>query len=346
MSIRVLVVDDSAFARKVLRETLARHDGIEVVDIARDGAEALEKIADLRPDVITLDLVMPNVDGIGVLRALPPVGAPRVVVVSVSGAHTELGIQALELGAITVVEKPTALATDRLYEIGRTLTRAVLEAAEAMPRPLRPPPPVVATRAPGSSRSGVIVIGASTGGPPALSRLLAALPSDLRLPVAVVVHLPAEYTEAFARRLDALSPLRVREASSGLALAAGEVVIARGGLHLGLRRHGSDVVVDLDADGDQPPREGAHRPSVDMLFASAAAVYGPDVLGVVLTGMGNDGEAGARAVVAAGGAVVTETEASCVVYGMPRCVVEAGLSSGQAAIEDMASLILQRIERT
>ena len=338
MSTRVLVIDDSAFARKVLREVLSRHAEIEVVGIARDGAEGLERIAELSPDVITLDLVMPAVDGLGVLRALPREGAPRVVVVSVSGAHTELGLEALSLGAIAVIEKPTALATDRLYEIGQDLTSAVLAAARATPRTLGP---MTAAPAPAPRRSGgprILVIGASTGGPPALTRLLTALPADLPVPVAVVVHLPGEYTEAFARRLDATTGHRVREACDGLVLAPGEVIIARGGEHLALRRRGDQIVVDTSNTA-----KSTHRPSVDVLFASAAQAYDKDVLGVVLTGMGNDGVAGARAIVDAGGSVVTETEASCVVYGMPRCVVEAGLSSGQASIEDMAALIGSRL---
>jgi two-component system chemotaxis response regulator CheB len=343
MSIRVLVIDDSAFARKVLREVLTGHPDIEVVGIARDGAEGLERIAELSPDVITLDLVMPAVDGLGVLRALPTEGAPRVVVVSVSGAHTELGLEALALGSIAVIEKPTALATDRLYEIGRDLVEAVRTAARAAPRALSPARGAVADEAgpaatprPGAPR--VVVIGASTGGPPALTRLLSELPPGLPVPIAVVVHLPVEYTEAFARRLDATTGHRVREAHDGMVLAAGDVVIARGGAHLALRRRGDQIISDVGGD-----ERTAHCPSVDVLFASAARAFGKDVLGVVLTGMGNDGEAGSRAIVEAGGAVITESEASCVVYGMPRCVVEAGLSSAQASIEDMAALLGRRL---
>jgi len=336
--IRVLVVDDSAFARKVIREVLSAHPEIEAVDFARDGLEALEKIATLRPDVITLDLVMPTVDGLGVLRALGPDG-PRVVVVSVSGASTELGMQALELGAVELVEKPTALATDRLYELGRELTAKVLTAAGATVRPPRPMRPARARVATGSV--SCVVIGTSTGGPPAISRLLSALPADLAVPIAIVVHLPREYTEAFARRLDAASPLRVREASPGLPLAGGEVVIARGGVHLTLARaRGSELVVTrLDAD----PGRHLHRPSVDVLFESAAAVYGSHVLGVVLTGMGDDGTAGARAIAEAGGEVITEAASTCIVYGMPRSVVEAGYSAASVPLDDMAARIVEKL---
>jgi two-component system chemotaxis response regulator CheB len=338
--IRVLVVDDSAFARKVVREVLSQQPDIEVLAVARDGAEALELIEQVKPDVVTLDLVMPTVDGIGVLSALPPTGGPRVVVVSVSGATTDLGIAALQLGAVALVEKPTALASERLYEIGRELVAAVRAAAAATPRRIAlAASPLVVARPAVTDR--VLVIGASTGGPPALTRLLAALPADLGVPVLAVVHLPAEYTEAFARRMDTTSPLSVREASDGAPLVAGEVLIARGGLHLRIAGRPAAARAVL---ADQPANT-LFRPAVDELFRSAAEVYGAGVLAVVLTGMGDDGTDGARAIGRAGGAVLTETEASCVVYGMPRSVVEAGLSSGEAALEDMAPLIVERLAR-
>jgi two-component system chemotaxis response regulator CheB len=335
--VRVLVVDDSAFARKVVRELLSADPRVEVIEIARDGLEALERIDQLKPDVVTLDLVMPNLDGLGVLRAMPATNAPRVVIVSISGAATELGIEALELGAFDVVEKPTALATDRLYEIGAELVEKVVAAARA---PARTPRGPIASLPSPTVTAGVtqlIAIGASTGGPPAISRLLAALPADLPVPIAIVVHLPPEYTEAFARRLDNLSPLHVRHASEGLPLVAGEVVIARGGIHLAVAR-GADG--EARCHLDLAPFERLHRPAVDVLFTSAAVAYGAGVLGVVLTGMGDDGCAGSRAIRAAGGRVLTESEASCVVYGMPRCVVEAGLSSASASIDAMAGAIV------
>lgn len=315
MTIRVLVVDDSAFARKVLREVLAREPRIEVVDIARDGLDALEKIALLRPDVVTLDLTMPGTDGLGVLRALPADG-PRVVVVSVSGATSEAALEALELGAVELVTKPTSLATDRLYELGEELVRKVLAAAAATPRPRleSPPPRIEASRVPHVAHSTkLLVIGASTGGPPAIARLLGSLPANFPVPIAIVVHLPVGYTDSFARRLDAQSALRVREAAPGMVLEPGDAVIARGGRHLVLERTGGSMLARLDAE----PATLPHCPSVDVLFRSAAALHGANVLGLVLTGMGDDGLLGSRAIVEAGGRVMTEAESSCVVYGMP-----------------------------
>jgi two-component system, chemotaxis family, protein-glutamate methylesterase/glutaminase len=340
--IRVLVVDDSAFARKVVRESLASSSEIEVIDVARDGLEAVEKVSELRPDVVTLDLVMPNLDGVGVLRAMAGLGAgaPRVVLVSMSTADSDLAVEALALGAVELVHKPTALAIDRLYEMRDELIAAVLAAASARPPPVQPVTsrPVAAARPP-SPRARLLVIGASTGGPQALTRVLAALPGDLSTPIAVVLHLPVEYTAAFARRLDELSALDVVEARDRLPLRPGLVAVARGGMHLVIDQSREDLLVRLEA----APLSTPHRPSVDVLFESAARVVGSALVGVVLTGMGSDGLSGARAIRAAGGAVLTEAESSCVVYGMPRAVREADLSSAEAPIDEMAALILSRL---
>jgi two-component system chemotaxis response regulator CheB len=343
--IRVLVVDDSAFARKVVREILSASPRIQVVDIARDGLEALEKITELKPDVVTLDLVMPHLDGIGVLQALPKTGGPRVVVVSTSDAESELGLQALENGAVELVHKPTALATDRLYELSAELVRKVEIAAtarspvaspqrSARPRPQSASPDV--TSRPAGDR--VLVIGTSTGGPQALTKLLSALPGDFPFPIAAVVHIPPGYTQALARRLDQVSALSVIEAWDGLEFRPGQAVIARAGMHLKLERLGDRLFARLDLNPLMTP----HRPSVDVLFESAAAELGAGVLGVVLTGMGDDGLNGSRAIKAAGGKVLAEAEASCVVYGMPRCVFEEGLAEAQAPLEDIAAEILRR----
>jgi two-component system chemotaxis response regulator CheB len=336
-ALRVLVVDDSAFARKVVREVLERA-GIEVVGIARDGLEALEKIAQLKPDVITLDLVMPNLDGLGVLAALPAVGAPRVVVVSMSGEDSALGIAALHAGAVEVVKKPTALATDRLYDLSAELVAAVRTAgaARAPARDLAPPA-VLAVSA--SSKKSVLVLGASTGGPQALTRVICALPEDFPLPVALVLHLPVGYTQSFAERLNRDSQLEVLEAADGLEMLPGRVVVARAGMHLRLLQRADRVVAQLGLQPDSTP----HRPAVDVLFESAAQVYGPRVLGAVLTGMGDDGTRGSRAIHAAGGEVVTEAESSCIVYGMPRCVNEAGLSVASVPLSAIAAEILRRV---
>ena len=345
--IRVLVVDDSAFARKVLRETLSTHPRIQVVDIARDGLEALEKIAELKPDVVTLDLVMPHLDGIGVLQALQAAAAsaPRVIVVSTSDAESELGIKALESGAVDLVHKPTALATDRLYDLAAELLRKVEAAATARPQPplsilAKPPAPAPARVLSGATAGDrVLVIGTSTGGPQALNRLLSALPGDFPLPVALVVHIPPGYTQALARRLDLVSALSVIEAWEGAELLPGQAIVARAGMHLRLERRGERAFARLDLQ----PAGTPHRPSVDVLFQSAAGEFGAGVLGVVLTGMGDDGLLGARAIRDAGGKILVESESSCVVYGMPRSVREAGLAEAEAPLDLMAAEILRRV---
>ena len=340
--IRVLVIDDSAVARKVLRESLSACSEIEVVGIARDGLDGLEKISELRPDVITLDLIMPNLDGLGVLRALRSVTrAPAVVVVSTADNDGELGVAALVAGAFELVHKPTALALDRLHELGDELVRKVLAAGAAM----RKLPPSVVIPAPAQSvprvagRAAMVVVGASTGGPQAISTLLRALPRDFPVPILVVLHLPTGYTEPFAHRLDAECALKVVEASHEVALEAGMVLVARAGIHLRVAARGPGWVAELD----MAPADSLHRPSVDALFESAAKTVGSRTLGVVLTGMGNDGLLGSRAIRASGGRVLTETESSSVVYGMPRCVFEDGLSNAQAPIDQMAELILAQL---
>ncbi|AUX21909.1 chemotaxis protein [Sorangium cellulosum] len=338
--IRVLIVDDSAFVRKVLRQVLTASRSIEVVDVAADGLDALEKIARHRPDVITLDLVMPNLDGIGVLASLPREGAPRVVVVSNAEADSELGVQALQRGAVDIVEKPTSLATDRLYELAAELVRKVTAAAVARVQPEAPrarPAPVVPFAIPAKGRARVVVVGASTGGPQALTRLLAALPGELPVPVVIALHIPPGYTESLAHRLDEASALSVVEASDGLELRPGLAVLARGGTHLLLQRSREGAAVRFG----QAPEASLYRPSVDLLFRSAAVVFGAGVLGVVLTGMGDDGLEGSRAIHAAGGEILVESESSCVVYGMPRRVLEAGLAAAEAPIDAMGALILR-----
>jgi two-component system chemotaxis response regulator CheB len=339
--IRVLIVDDSAFARKVLREVLSKSADVEVIGFARDGLEALESIAELRPDVVTLDLVMPNLDGLGVLRELKSAGtSSRVVVVSISDEDSELVVEALQLGAVELVRKPTALATDRLYELSGALIRAVTNAGAARSPVQQPSKPAPARVAPKRARVKAIVVGTSTGGPQALTRLMSTMPADLPVPVVVALHIPGDYTRALAKRLDAESALEIVEASDGMRLRPGLVALARGGLHVKLELDSSErIVTRLTPE----PISSLYSPSVDVLFKSAVEVCGKDVLGVILTGMGDDGLAGARAIVEAGGRVLTESESSCVIYGMPRCVKEAGYSADEAPLEAMAELIARYV---
>lgn len=340
--VRVLVVDDSAFARKVIREVLSHDPELEVVGIARDGLEALEKAAELRPDVITLDLVMPELDGLGVLRALPKDTTAKVVVVSISPADSELAIEALQIGAVDLVTKPTALATDRLYELSSELVAKVKTAAAARarlgdaeapsPKPAPGPPPSTTT-------VRLVAIGTSTGGPQALTRLFSALPAGLPVPFAIALHIPAGYTAPLASRLSTLGGMPIEEARDGMEVRPGRGVLAPGGMHLALRSGPGGFVAHVSRE----PLGTTHHPSVDVLFESAAEHGGSGALGLVLTGMGDDGLRGARAIVQAGGHVIAESAASCVVYGMPRSVIESGVAREQAPLERIPELLLDHI---
>ena len=331
---RVLIVDDSAFARTVLSRVLRSSGEIDVVGIARDGADALERIAVLDPDIITLDLTMPGVDGIGVLQALSGRPRPRVIVVSISSVGSELGAEALSLGAIDLVAKPTPLASDRLNEIADDLVARILAIKPASEEVRENTSP----RVPRLHRAEIILLGTSTGGPQALTRLVAALPGDLKAPLMMVLHIPVGYTHALAERLNRSSALRVVEASDGLELVPGLAVLARGGAHLRVVRSGAALSCEVS-----PLPLSAFTPSVDELFLSGAKTVASRALGVVLTGMGDDGLVGSRAIAAAGGMLLTEAAASCVVYGMPRCVQEADLGAISIHLDEMAKGIVDLV---
>jgi two-component system chemotaxis response regulator CheB len=344
--IRVLVVDDSAFVRKVVSQMLSRSPAIEVVGTARDGEDALELTEQLRPDVITLDLVMPRMNGVEFLRAQAARRPVPVVICSIAHETGAMALEAFEAGAVEFVQKPTALATDRVYEIAEELIAKVEAAAKAIVA--RPPEPSVepartATppRRPGDPlRTDVVVLGISTGGPQALRYLIPRLPADFPVPVVVVLHMPVGYTAMYAERLNQISPLEVVEARDGDVLRPGVVWVAPAGRHLTFAR-AADATVR--AHLDLRPTDTPHRPAVDVLFQSAAAIFGPRVLGVVMTGMGSDGLLGAAHLKAQGGRVATEAKSSCVVYGMPRAVDEAALSDRSATLQEMADAIAELI---
>ena len=351
--IRVLVVDDSAFVRKVVTQMLSRSPFVEVVGVARDGGEALEMCARLSPDVVTLDLVMPNVDGLEFLRRQMAIRPIPVIVCSISHESGASALEAFELGAVEFVQKPTALATDRVFEIADELLAKVKAAASAVMLPPRVPSAPPATgdsplrsngggSAPPANarRADIVVLGISTGGPQALRKLIPQLAATFPVPIAVVLHMPVGYTEMYAHRLNEISQLEVREAHDGDLISAGTMFLAPAGRHLGFVRSTDGSV---RARLDLRPLDSPHRPAVDVLFRSAADVYGPRVLGVVMTGMGNDGLVGSAHIKATGGRIVTEAESSCVVYGMPRAVVEAFVSDRVATLDEMASTIMEMI---
>ena len=349
--IRVLVVDDSAFVRKVVSQMLSRSAAIEVVGVARDGEEALDLTERLAPDVITLDLVMPRMNGVEFLRRQGMRRPVATVICSIAHETGEMALEAFEAGAVDFVQKPTALATDRVFEIAAELIAKVEAAAQAnvartnlarpasrLHAPVGPVPEGEGAR--GTGRADVVVIGISTGGPQALRHLIPRLPADFPVPVAMVLHMPIGYTEMYARRLDEISALNVIEVEEGAVLRRGTVWLAPAGRHLTFVR-GSDGAVR--AHLDLRPVDTQHRPAVDVLFRSAGDVFGSRVLGVVMTGMGSDGLLGAAHIKAHGGRIATEAESSCVVYGMPRAVDEAALSDRSVTLEGMADAIAELI---
>jgi two-component system chemotaxis response regulator CheB len=339
---RVLIVDDSAYVRKVVRQMLSRSPFLEVVGAARDGEEALELVEQLRPDVVTLDLNMPRLDGLDFLRRQMARRPVPVVLLSIASETGDEVVQALDAGAVDVVRKPTALATEQVLEVADDLIAKVKAAASAkvhIPEASVVPTPPLLTRSQ-SERTDIVVIGVSTGGPQALKQLIPKFPSTFPVPVAIVLHMPIGFTELFARSLAHVSQLEVAEARDGDVIRPRLALIAPSGYHLTFdRRSDKTVTARLSLRPLDPP----HRPSVDVLFRSAAEVYGDRVLAVVLTGMGADGTQGAAWVKAQGGRVFTEAEESCVVYGMPRAVTEAGLSDACVPLPDMARAISEAL---
>jgi two-component system, chemotaxis family, protein-glutamate methylesterase/glutaminase len=337
--VRVLIVDDSAYVRKAVRQMLSRSPFIEVVGVARDGEEALEQVEQLRPDVVTLDLTMPRSDGIDFLVKQMARRPVPVIILSAASESGELAMRALDAGAVDVVQKPTALATEKVFEIADELVATVKAAAAA--RVAVPTEdvarPTATGKTPSAVKTDVVVIGVSTGGPQALKRIIPRLPADFPVPVAMVLHMPVGYTELFARSLAELSPLAVAEAQEGDVFRPGLALLAPAGYHLSCNRRPDGAVV---ARLGLRPLDTAHRPSADVLFRSAADVFGDRTLAVVLTGMGSDGTQGAAWIKAQGGRVFTEAEETCVVYGMPRSVAEAGLSDRVVPLDRMAEAIL------
>jgi two-component system chemotaxis response regulator CheB len=334
--LKVLVVDDSAFMRKMVCEILGRDPELCVVGLARDGADALAKMEALQPDVITLDVEMPVLDGFGtlaeIMRRRP---TPVVMLSSLTQGGAEATLRCLELGAVDFVGKPSGSISLDIEKVAADLIAKVKAASKARlhsaaPRSTvapsvsgrsaaAPPAPPRETKVrPSQARTaGVLVIGSSTGGPRALQTLIPGLPADLGLPVVIVQHMPPGFTASLAQRLDGISPLEVREAAEGDRLRAGLILVAPGGHHL---EFDAESIAHLT---DAPPVHGV-RPSVDVTLASLTRLYGPRITAVLLTGMGRDGARSLKTIRDLGGHTFAEDETTCTVYGMPKAAVELG----------------------
>lgn len=399
--IRVLVVDDSAFMRNAISSYLTQDAGIEVVGTARDGVDCLEKVRQLQPDVITLDLEMPRMDGLETLRQLMNTSPlPVIMISSLTEFGAEATLKAMEVGAMDFI--PKNMANDK-EAFGDEIRRKVKllarrkafirlkfssqrqrpsaaqttpvttpplssrpasplpsgRPASAIPRstpaaPLRsstphipapPPAPSRAVPTPGSrarcrGARDIVVIGVSTGGPPVVQKILSALPASLPACILIAQHMPASFTGPFAKRLDGICALNVTEAVNGDKIVNGHAYVCPGGKHIGIQMRGSlpEVLVTDD------PRDALYKPTVNLLMETAGKTMGRRVLGVMLTGMGSDGVDGARVLKEKGGWLIAQSEATCVVYGMPKAVVDAGLADQVVDADDIAEQIVAAVK--
>jgi two-component system chemotaxis response regulator CheB len=325
---------------------LGRSPFIDVIGTARDAEEALTLAEQLKPDVVTVDLIMPGIGGLGFIREQMAKQPLPIVVVSIASESSRLVLDALDAGAIDFIQKPSALATEKVFEMSDELIQKVKAAGSVklarVTLPAEQPASTKTRRVAGVSTSAskvdLIAIGISTGGPQTLKHLLPLFSADFHVPIAIVLHMPVGYTEIYAQRLNNCCALAVSEARDGEAIQPGHILIAPAGRHLAVRRDATGAIV---AHVDARPFDTLHRPSVDVLFRSAAEVFGKRVLGVVMTGMGDDGKQGAASIKSRGGLIFAEAEQSCIVYGMPRAIVEAKLADQVVPLERMHDAIIE-----
>ena len=336
--VRVLVVDDSALMRKLIPQMLEGDEAIEVVGTAMDGSFCLKKIEELKPDVVTLDLEMPGMNGIDTLKEIMrrnPV--PVIVFSSHSTEGASVTMKALGLGAFDFVTKPKDTSA-HMIETARELSAKVKAAADCKLKPrilAGAPARAEKVAAPAGAPNKIVGIGVSTGGPQALEYVLSQLPGDFAGAITVVQHMPDGFTDMFARRLDDVCPLRVKEAQSGDLLLPGRVLICPGSRHMKVKRLPlGDIAVLSDE-----PRVNGHRPSVDVLLRSVAEEFRSNAVGVLMTGMGDDGAEGLGAVKREGGMTIAQSEESCVVYGMPKAAIERGYAIRVVGLDTMGSTL-------
>lgn len=349
--VKVLVVDDSAFMRQMIKKMLEADPQIQVVGYARDGEEALEKVQRFKPDVLTLDVEMPGLNGLETLEQLMcRYPTPVVMLSAVTSEGAQATIKALELGAVDFVAKPER-RTD-IVQLAQELPLKVKMAASVpvtkvcpkkkiKPHPVSIQPPLEGKLSKKKSID-VVAIGTSTGGPAALHTLISSLPAQLPAAILIVQHMPPGFTASLAQRLNELGRIPVKEAQNGDLVQKGQALLAPAGWQMEVVRDGAQVRVKLSKESPIPT---LFKPSVDVLFMSVAKVYGARSLGVVMTGMGNDGLRGLKAMKEQGALGLAEAESSCIVYGMPRAVTEAGLVDKTAPLNQLASEIVNFISK-
>ena len=353
--VKVLIVDDSAFMRNALTSMLASDPEISIVGTARDGLEAIEKIASLRPDVVTMDVEMPRMDGITALKhIMEKAPVPVIMVSSLTNEGAKVTLDALDLGAVDFIPKNLSELSVNIVKIKEVLLDKIKQIARRVPimRIVRPIDKAaietkirelrltVPQRATGERKTSVVAIGTSTGGPRALQEIITVLPKDFPVPIVIAQHMPPNFTGPFAERLNQLSKIEVKEAQEGDQLKPGLALLAPGRGHMKVvKKRTLELVVTISENRE----EFAYRPSVDALILSIAECYPGRALGVILTGMGNDGLKGLTELKRNGGRVFAQNEQTCVVYGMPKAVVDAGLADKVLSLEEMAGEIINAV---
>lgn len=342
--IKVLVVDDSAFMRKAISRMLEQDREIQVVGTANNGQEAIEKVEKLRPDVVTMDIEMPVMNGIEALKHIMAHNRLPVIMISaLTSEGADITMEALSIGASDFITKDFSNVSlnisskeneliNKVKNVAKNKVRFLLKRLEAI---RRPPTRIETGR---RVRHGILSIGASTGGPPALQHILTSFPKDFPVPIVIAQHMPKLFTQSFSQRLNAVTQIKVKEAEEREALRPGVALVVPGDTHMSLRRRGNDVIVEFVGDGKY-----IFRPSVDLLMQSVALVFGSQSMGVILTGMGNDGLEGIREMKAKGGYIIAQNEETCVVYGMPKAIVSANLADAVLPIDKISDEIINNL---
>jgi len=345
--IRVLIVDDSAFMRNALKSMISDDPEIEIAGIARDGFEAIEKVKELRPDVVTLDVEMPKMNGIEALRIIMKENpVPVIMVSSLTTEGAKVTLDALDIGAVDFIPKNLSELSIDIFKIKEILIQKIKAVGRNGLRQMAIKPVIKVRRSPLTpvctyhNRVHVVAIGASTGGPKALQNIISRLPENFPVPILIAQHMPPSFTGPFAERLNQISCLRVKEAEDGEPIRNGTVYIAPGRGHMEVtKKKITETLIKIENNMS----EYLYKPSVDILMLSVAEVYSGHVLGVILTGLGNDGEKGMREIKNRGGRTIAESKESCVVYGMPKAVIESGLADRVVPLDEIPGEIINLV---
>jgi two-component system chemotaxis response regulator CheB len=346
---RVLVVDDSALMRKMISDILNSDSRISVVGTANDGVECIEKTRALKPDVITLDVEMPRKNGIQALEEIMKTcPTPVIMLSSLTQEGAQITLKAFTLGCVDCVGKPSGHISLNIDEIGKEIIEKVLVARTAnikrsigVSSELNNTQPIAKADFRSRKRE-ILVIGASTGGPMALQEVLSRIPADFPIPIAIVQHMPLNFTASFAKRLDSVSRLNVVEGYEGLELCSGMAVIAPSGKHMLVKKKNDGIFCNLS----DAPSVLSVKPAANILFLSAADIFGGAVVGVILTGMGRDGADGAIALNKKGAHIIAESQETCIIYGMPRAVIEAGVVDQILPLPNIAGAMIKSVGGT